>query len=44
VYFPGAAFLTAAALAAVCALLFLRAMRLTPQPLPAREPAAASEV
>ena len=44
VYFPGAAFLAAAALAAFCALLFLRAMRLTPQPLPAREPAAASEV
>ena len=44
VYFPGAAFLAAAALTAACALLFLRAMRLTPQPLAAREPAASSEV
>ena len=44
VYFPGAAFLTAAALTVVCALLFLRAMRLTPQPLAAPEPAATSEV
>jgi DHA1 family tetracycline resistance protein-like MFS transporter len=43
VYFPGAAFLTAAALTLVCALLFLRALRLTPQALPAHEPAAASE-
>jgi MFS transporter, DHA1 family, tetracycline resistance protein len=42
-YFPGAAFLAAAALTLVCALLFLRAMRLTPQPIPAHEPAAASE-
>ena len=44
VYFPGAAFLAAAALTAACALLFLRAMRLTPQPLAAHEPAAPSEV
>ena len=44
VYFPGAAFLTAAALTVVCALLFLRAMRLTPRPLDAPEPAATSEV
>ena len=44
VYFPGAAFLTAAGLTAVCALLFLRAMRLTPQPLVTHKPAAASEV
>jgi hypothetical protein len=43
VYFPGAAFLAAAALTAVCALLFLRAMRLMPQPLTAHRPAAASE-
>jgi len=44
VYVPGAAFLAAAALTVGCALLFLRAMRLTPQPLAAHEPAAASEV
>ena len=44
VYFPGAAFLAAAALTVVCALLFLRAMRLTPQPLAAHKPAATSEV
>jgi len=44
VYFPGAAFLAAAALTAVCALLFLRAMRLTPQPLAEHGAAAASEV
>jgi DHA1 family tetracycline resistance protein-like MFS transporter len=44
VYFPGAAFIAAAALTAVCALLFLRAMRFTPQPLAAHKPAAASEV
>jgi MFS transporter, DHA1 family, tetracycline resistance protein len=43
VYFPGAAFLTAAALTAGCALLFVRAMRLTPQPRVAHKPAAASE-
>jgi MFS transporter, DHA1 family, tetracycline resistance protein len=42
VYFPGAAFLAAAALTAVCALLFLRAMRLTPQPLAAAPKAAAT--
>jgi DHA1 family tetracycline resistance protein-like MFS transporter len=44
VYLPGAAFLAAAALTAGCALLFLRAMRLTPQPLAGHEPATASEV
>jgi hypothetical protein len=44
VFFPGAAFLAAAALTAACALLFLRALRLTPQPLAAHEPAATSEV
>jgi DHA1 family tetracycline resistance protein-like MFS transporter len=44
VFFPGAAFLAAAALTVACALLFLRAMRLTPQPLAAHEPAATSEV
>jgi MFS transporter, DHA1 family, tetracycline resistance protein len=44
VYFPGAAFLAAAALTVGCALLFLRAMRLTPQPLAAHKPAAASEI
>jgi len=44
VYFPGAAFLAAAALTVGCALLFMRAMRLTPQPLAAPSPAAASEV
>jgi len=44
VYFPGAAFLAAAALTVGCALLFVRAMRLTPQPLAAPNPAAASEV
>jgi DHA1 family tetracycline resistance protein-like MFS transporter len=43
-YFPGAAFLAAAALTVGCALLFLRALRLTPRPLAAHEPAAASEV
>jgi MFS transporter, DHA1 family, tetracycline resistance protein len=43
-YFPGAAFLAAAALTVACAVLFLRAMRLTPQPVAARKPAAASEV
>ena len=44
VYFPGAAFLTAAAFTVVCALLFVRAVRLTPQPLAAHESAATSEV
>ena len=43
-YFPGAAFLTAAALTVCCALLFLRAMRLTPQSVAAHKSAAASEV
>jgi DHA1 family tetracycline resistance protein-like MFS transporter len=44
VYFPGAAFLAAAALTVACALLFWRALRLTPQPLAVQNPAAASEV
>jgi hypothetical protein len=35
VYFPGAAFLTAAVLAAGCAMLFARAMRFAPQRAPA---------
>ena len=43
VYFPGAAFLAAAALTLGCAWLFLRALRLTPQPHPVQKPAAASE-
>jgi MFS transporter, DHA1 family, tetracycline resistance protein len=43
VYFPGAAFLAAAALTIGCAWLFLRALRLTPQPHPAHNPAPASE-
>jgi DHA1 family tetracycline resistance protein-like MFS transporter len=43
VYFPGAAFLAAAALTIGCAWLFLRALRLTPQPHPVQKPAAASE-
>jgi len=43
VYFPGAAFLAAAALTLGCAWLFLRALRLTPQPHPVQNPAAASE-
>ena len=42
-YFPGAAFLAAAALTIGCAWLFLRALRLTPQPHAAHNPAAASE-
>jgi DHA1 family tetracycline resistance protein-like MFS transporter len=43
VYFPGAAFLAAATLTVVCAVLFLRALRLTPEPLAAHDPAAVSE-
>jgi MFS transporter, DHA1 family, tetracycline resistance protein len=43
VHFPGAAFLTAAALTVGCAVLFLRAMRLTPPALAAHNPAT-SEV
>ncbi len=42
-YFPGAAFITAAGLTLVCALLFLRALRLAPQLAAARDPPAASE-
>ena len=42
-YFPGAAFLAAAALTIGCAWLFLRALRLTPLPHAAHNPAAASE-
>jgi MFS transporter, DHA1 family, tetracycline resistance protein len=39
IYFPGAAFFTAAALTVACAALFARAMRLSPQPesAPAQE-------
>jgi len=43
VHFPGAAFLMAAALTVGCAVLFLRAVRLTPPALAAQNPAA-SEV
>jgi DHA1 family tetracycline resistance protein-like MFS transporter len=43
VYFPGAAFLTAAALTVACAVLFLRALRLTPETLALQNPAAAPE-
>ena len=43
VYFPGAAFLTAAVLTVICAVLFLRALRLTPQLVTAHEQRAASE-
>jgi MFS transporter, DHA1 family, tetracycline resistance protein len=43
VYFPGAAFLTAAGLTVLCAVLFLRALRLTPQLVPAANSPAASE-
>ncbi|HEY6823146.1 MAG TPA: TCR/Tet family MFS transporter [Steroidobacteraceae bacterium] len=43
VYFPGAAFLTAAALTVLCAMLFLRVLRLTPQLVTAHERRAASE-
>ena len=43
VYFPGAAFLTAAALTVACAVLFLRALRLTPETLALQTPAAAPE-
>ena len=42
-YFPGAAFLAAAALTIGCAWLFLRALRRTPQPHAAHDPAAAPE-
>jgi len=43
VYFPGAAFLTAAALTVGCGLLFLRSLRLIPRALAAPDPAAAPE-
>ena len=43
VYFPGAAFLTAAALTVACAVLFHRALRLTPETLALQTPAAAPE-
>jgi MFS transporter, DHA1 family, tetracycline resistance protein len=43
VYFPGAAFLTAAALTAACAVLFIRVLRLAPQRAPAQVSATASE-
>jgi MFS transporter, DHA1 family, tetracycline resistance protein len=44
VYFPGAAFLSAAGLTLICAVLFLRALRLTPRLASARNPPAVSEV
>ena len=43
VYFPGAAFLTAAALTVGCALLFVRSLRLAPLPGGAAAPAAVRE-
>jgi DHA1 family tetracycline resistance protein-like MFS transporter len=43
VYFPGAAFLTAAALTTACAVLFIRALRLAPQRAATQVSAAASE-
>jgi len=43
VYFPGAAFLAAAVLTVACALLFLRALRLTPQLVTTRDTQATSE-
>jgi DHA1 family tetracycline resistance protein-like MFS transporter len=43
VYFPGAAFLAAAVLTIACAVLFLRALRLTPQLLTTRDTQATSE-
>ena len=44
VYFPGAAFLTAAGLTVACAVLFLRALRLTRQLTAARHPPVTSEI
>jgi DHA1 family tetracycline resistance protein-like MFS transporter len=44
VYFPGAAFLTAAALTAGCAALFVKALRLAPPPAVASIPAVTPEV
>jgi DHA1 family tetracycline resistance protein-like MFS transporter len=43
VYFPGAAFLAAAVLTVACAVLFLRALRLTPQLVTTRDTQATSE-
>jgi len=43
VYFPGAAFLAAAVLTVACALLFLRALRMTPQLVTTRDTQATSE-
>src|SRR5215467_10639278 len=43
VYFPGAAFVSAAGLTLICAVLFLRALRLTPQLVTTRDTQAASE-
>ena len=43
VYFPGAAFLAAAVLTIACAVLFLRALRLTPQLVTMRDTQATSE-
>jgi MFS transporter, DHA1 family, tetracycline resistance protein len=42
VYFPGAAFLAAAVLTVACAVLFLRALRLTPQLVTTRDTQATS--
>ena len=42
-YFPGAAFLAAAVLTIACAVLFLRALRLTPQLVTTRDTQATSE-
>jgi DHA1 family tetracycline resistance protein-like MFS transporter len=44
VYFPGAAFLTAAGLTAGCATLFMRALRLAPQSALGRSTSVAPEV
>ena len=43
VYFPGAAFLTAAVLTAGCAILFARALRVAPQSAAPALPAASPE-
>jgi hypothetical protein len=42
VYFPGAAFLTAALLTVLCGALFARAMRLAPQHAEATAPSQSS--
>jgi MFS transporter, DHA1 family, tetracycline resistance protein len=44
IYFPGAAFLTAALLTVACAALFMRALRAAPGRAPARLPGATPEV